>query len=69
MESTLELSNTKSLAQTMKTSQGRFLLTINDHPDMREMFRDFRTETVKINYTVGGAGTGNNRTELIVMNW
>jgi len=59
----------QSLAQTMKTSQGRFLLTINDHPDMREMFRDFRTETVKINYTVGGSGTGNNRTELIVMNW
>jgi len=59
----------QSLAQTMKTSQGRFLLTINDHPDMREMFRGFRTETVKINYTVGGAGTGNNRAELIVMNW
>ncbi|MEA5113010.1 MAG: DNA adenine methylase [Geobacteraceae bacterium] len=57
------------LAETMKSAKGKVILTINDHPKMREAFGEFRVETVKINYTVGGAGKGKNRVEMIVMNW
>jgi len=56
------------LAETMRVAKGKVILTINDHPKMRETFGGFRVETVKINYTIGGAGKGKNRTEMIVMN-
>ncbi len=49
--------------------KGWAILTINDHPEMRKIFKGFRMETVEINYTIGGAGTGRNRRELIFVNW
>lgn len=58
-----------SLARIMKTSQGRILVTINDHPDMEKVFDGFRTKLVGINYTVGGADKKKNSTEMLVMNW
>ena len=57
------------LAEAMRQIKGKAILTINDHPDMRKVFEGFRVETAKINYTVGGSGTGQNRQEMIVMNW
>jgi DNA adenine methylase len=53
----------------MKTSQGRILVTINDHPEMRKIFEGFATKIVDINYTVGGPGKGKSSKEMIVMNW
>ncbi len=53
----------------MKAVHGKVILTINNHPEMRAIFNEFKMETTKINYTVGGTGTENNRMELIVMNW
>lgn len=57
------------LADIMKTSQGRFMVTINDHPDMKKVFGQFHVRMVDINYTVGGNGKGNGRREMIVCNW
>lgn len=57
------------LAELMKTSQGQFLVTINDHPDMIKVFKGFNTRFVKIDYTVGGGGKGKNRQEMIVTNY
>lgn len=57
------------LAETMRAIKGKAILTINDHPDMRGVFGGFRVELAKINYTVGGNGKGENRQEMIVMNW
>jgi DNA adenine methylase len=59
----------QSLAQIMKTAQGRILVTINDHPEMRKIFEGFTTKIVDINYTVGGPGKGKSSKEMIVMNW
>lgn len=59
----------QSLARIMKTSQGRILVTINDHPDMKKVFEGFRTKLVEINYTVGGADKKKTSTEMLVMNW
>lgn len=53
----------------MRSIKGKAILTINDHPEMKESFTGFRTQTVEINYTVGGSGKGKNRREIIVMNW
>ena len=57
------------IASAMKTMKGSAILTINDHPVMRQMFKGFDIEVVKIDYTIGGGGKGKNRQELICRNW
>lgn len=57
-----------ALAHQMKTLQGKALLTINDHADIRDVFSDFQIKSVDINYTVGGAGKGKARKELLITN-
>ena len=59
----------EKIAEAMRSMQGAAILTINDHPDMRQIFKGFKLETVKIDYTIGGGGTGKNRQELIYRNW
>lgn len=56
------------LASTMANLKGKAVLTINDHPDMRRVFGQFRRQKVQITYTVGrekGARSG----ELIYRTW
>ncbi|MEO5626918.1 MAG: DNA adenine methylase [Dokdonella sp.] len=57
------------LADTLATMKGKAILTINDHPEMARTFRQFRTQKVRIKYTVGGNGRGGETGELIVRNW
>lgn len=57
------------IAEAMKTMKGSSVLTINDHPEMRKIFKGFSFQTVDINYTIGGAGTGAARKEIIYCNW
>lgn len=57
------------LAEIMKTSQGRVLVTVNDHPDMQKVFKGFSFSSVDINYTVGGGSKGKGRRELIIQSW
>lgn len=56
------------IAEAMRTMKGSAILTINDHPEMRRIFNEFAMETVEINYTIGGAGKGLKRRELIFQN-
>ena len=53
----------------MRTIKGKAILSINDHKDMRKIFKAFKMTTVGIDYTVGGAGKGKGRQELIIRNW
>jgi DNA adenine methylase len=49
--------------------KGRAILTINDHQAMRQVFAGMRTEKVRIDYTIGGAGKAKSAGELIVRSW
>lgn len=59
----------EAIAETMRSMKGSAVLTINDHPDIRRIFKEFKMDSVPINYTIGGSGTGCGRRELIYTNW
>ncbi|WP_200917781.1 hypothetical protein [Jeongeupia sp. HS-3] len=48
------------------------MFSINDHPAIRELFKEFWMEGLDIKYSVGNArGQGERRTtgELVICNW
>ena len=54
----------------MKTLRGKFILSINDHPKTREIFREFKIAKIKINYTVGAwSGKSKPMTEVLISNY
>jgi len=53
------------LAERLHSIKGRFILSINDVPEMRETFAGFRMEEAELLYTVAG-GKGRPARELIV---
>lgn len=44
------------LALALSQVQGRFILSLNDRPEVRETFRAFRIEAVQTTYSVQGGG-------------
>jgi DNA adenine methylase len=64
-----ELDQYHLMADMMRTIKGKAVVSVNDHPDMRSAFNGFSIDTVGIDYTVGGAGKGASRQELIIRNW
>jgi len=57
-----------AMAAIMKEIKGKALLSINDHPQIRECFAGLHMEEVPIKYTVGG-GQGVDRMELLISSW
>lgn len=57
------------IANAMRSMKGSAILTINDHPDMRKIFKGFSMQRVNINYTIGGGGNTAKRKELVYCNW
>ena len=41
------------MRKVLKEIRGKFILSINDHPRMREVFDDFFIKPVDLNYSVG----------------
>lgn len=54
-----------AIAERLKRIKGRFIVSINDVPEIREIFAGFEQMEVSLNYTVGG-GKGTAANELIV---
>ena len=59
----------EALAARMRTMQGRLLLSINDHPDIRELFAGFRTIELELAYSISREKTGKASRELAICNW
>lgn len=53
------------LAERLKGLQGRFIMTVNDTPELRETFAGFRIETAEVSYFVGDKN-GKAARELII---
>ncbi|MBA4707768.1 DNA adenine methylase [Aquitalea aquatica] len=58
----------QALAEVMRSCKGKVILSINDHPDIRDVFAGFRMEQVAIQYSVN-QNKGKASAELIVCNW
>lgn len=56
----------EAMAEILRRLQGRFLLSINDHPDVRELFKGFSIEAVQTTYQVGGMDKAKRVGELII---
>ncbi|AWK90312.1 DNA adenine methylase [Azospirillum thermophilum] len=56
-----------TLADLLAALQGRFVLSINDRPEVRELFSGFAMAAVPTTYTVGG-GAGKTVGELVITN-
>lgn len=57
------------MAELMSRLQGKAILSLNDHPDIRKVFTHFQMESTDIAYTVGGGGKAVDRKELIIYSW
>ena len=61
----------EEMADQLAQLQGRFLLSLNDHPDVRQIFARFSMTEVQTTYSVGSKKTVDEarRGELIIANW
>ena len=57
-----------SMADQLGRIKGKFMLSINDHPDIREVFKDFGHKEVSLLYTKGQKGP-TEANELIFTNF
>lgn len=55
------------MADRLRALQGRFILSINDRPETRELFGCFALEEAELPYTVGGGKNAKRARELIIM--
>lgn len=49
--------------------KGKFLLTINDHPDIRELYKDFSITETQVRYTTSNIKNDIKANELIIKNY
>ena len=57
------------MADTLAMIKGRFLLSINDVPEIRETFGKFTIAEVATTYSIGQQARGKSRAELLVSNF
>ena len=55
------------MAEVLGSIKGAFILSINDRPEIRELFGHFICEAVKLTYSVS-AGSSTEAAELIITN-
>ena len=54
------------LAARLATVKGRFLLSLNDTPEVRQIFAAFDIERVELSYSLNSAGAAKRRGELLI---
>ena len=64
----MEHKDFETMAASLQALKGKFLLSINDHKEVRRLFSSFRIETVPIAYSLHGI-TGRRHQELLISNY
>uniref|UniRef100_A0A6H1ZE05 site-specific DNA-methyltransferase (adenine-specific) n=1 Tax=viral metagenome TaxID=1070528 RepID=A0A6H1ZE05_9ZZZZ len=63
--------NYLQMADFMRRCKGKVMVSINDHPDIREAFAGFQIEQTSLKYSVANQRKGGQAasSELVIMNW
>jgi len=59
----------KRLAGILSSIEGKFILSINDVPEIRQLFKPFSIEKVQTSYTAGGGNKRVKAGELLIKNY
>lgn len=59
----------ESIAATLGALKGKAIVTLNDHPAIRELFAGYRMERAEHTYTVGGRGRSKDVGEILIFSW
>lgn len=58
----------QAMATALKQIKGKAIVSLNDHPEIREVFAGLHMESTDIKYTVSG-GAGTDARELLIFSW
>ena len=58
-----------AMAEWMRSTQGKVVLSINDHPEIRRVFEGFTMIPLQLNYTISRDKDRYAAGELIIKNW
>lgn len=58
-----------ALAVAMRSIKGKAVVSVNDTPEMREIFAGLSVRRLAIRYTVGGRQGRAEHSELVLKNW
>ncbi len=66
-----ERADFQRMAQILAGIRGRFILSLNDLPEVRQTFAGFDLTEVRTSYTISGARNdpAGDRAELLISNW
>jgi DNA adenine methylase len=59
----------QKLRDILGNIKGKFILSINDTPEIRKLYKGFRMEVVDTSYSAGGADKKKKVNELLIMNY
>ncbi|MGV3511915.1 MAG: DNA adenine methylase [Novosphingobium sp.] len=58
----------EGMAEQLRGIRGRFILSLNDHPEVRRIFEGFAIEGAQVRYSVGGMANSKEFGEVIISN-
>lgn len=58
----------EAMAEQLRGIRGRFILSLNDHPEVRRIFDGFAVEGAQVRYSVGGMANSKEFGEVIISN-
>lgn len=61
-----ERADFERLAEQLRTLRGQFLLSLNDHPEVRSIFAGFTIDSVRTTYTVSGGRGASDAAEVLI---
>jgi DNA adenine methylase len=59
----------QKLHDILASIKGKFILSINDAPEIRKLYKGFKIETVCTSYSMAGADKKKKVNELLIMNY
>ena len=62
-------SDFRGLEERLRAIEGKFILSLDDRPEVRELFKNFRYEQVELAYTAKRNVKGNRTKELLILNF